>query len=188
MTKVEKIWSIGLTTFKIFAKKALSGTIEKKSENSKQSKPFKCKHGKATLVFYSFLVIITNSNQSLTIAQEWAIQGFGQVDTIPIKAVLQFSVRYDTDTILETNCQPDTILENNFQPDMIPIQYLRPISYPIWYRYDNWDQFSTRYDTDTIIGTNWLLNDYWKFHMSIGLINLSLMSILVSILPETIQT
>ena len=56
-----------------------------------------------------------------TYGQGWAIQGFGQVGTIPIKAVLQFSVRYDTDTILETN----------FQPDTIPIQYLRTIFNPI---------------------------------------------------------
>ena len=53
--------------------------------------------------------------------QGWAIQCFGQVDMIPIKAVLQFSVPYDTDTILETN----------FQTDTIPIRYLRTISNPI---------------------------------------------------------
>ena len=56
------------------------------------------------------------------VRQGWPIQGFWQVDTIPTKAVLQFSVRYDTDTILETNVQPDTILENNFLPDMILIR------------------------------------------------------------------
>ena len=56
----------------------------------------------------------------------------------------QFSTRYDTDTILETN----------FQPDMIPIRYLKTIFNPIWYRYDPWDHFPTWYDIDTIIGTN----------------------------------
>ena len=53
--------------------------------------------------------------------QGWAIQGFGQVDMILLKAVLQFSVRYDTDTITETN----------FQTDTIPIRYLRTIFNPI---------------------------------------------------------
>ena len=62
--------------------------------------------------------------------QGWAIQGFGQVDMTPIKALFQYSVRYVTDTILQTS----------FPPDMILIQYLRPIP--------------TRYETDTIIGTN----------------------------------
>ena len=39
----------------------------------------------------------------------WAIQGFGQVNMIPIKALLQFSVGYHTDTILEVNFPPDMI-------------------------------------------------------------------------------
>ena len=58
--------------------------------------------------------------------QGWAIQSFGQVDTILIKAVLQLLVRYDTDTILLIN----------FQPNTIPIRYLRTVFNQIRYRYN----------------------------------------------------
>ena len=63
-------------------------------------------------------------NLKLPSPQGWAIQGFGQVDTIPIKTLLQFSTRYDTDTILETNFLPDMIpiIWTHFPTDTIPIR------------------------------------------------------------------